>query len=173
MSIEHVASLIRDVPDFPKPGIVFKDITPLLADPAGFRATTDWMAERVAEADADAILAIESRGFIFGAAVAHATGVPLHLVRKSGKLPRQVISEQYTLEYGVDQVEVHTDAVEPGKSYLLVDDVIATGGTAGAVVRLVEKQQATIAACIFLMELSFLDGRAALGGRPVHALLSY
>ncbi len=173
MSSQKIASLIRDVPDFPKPGIVFKDITPLLADPAGFRATIEWMAARTTDAGAEAILAIESRGFIFGAALASVAGLPMQLVRKQGKLPREVVGQEYALEYGVDRVEVHTDAVEPGKRYALVDDVIATGGTAAAVAQLVEKQQASLAACVFLMELKFLDGRAALGDHQVHALLAY
>jgi adenine phosphoribosyltransferase len=173
MSIEKVAELIRDVPDFPKPGIVFKDITPLLADPEGFGITIEWMAERAGEADVEGILAIESRGFIFGAALAREIALPMQLVRKRGKLPREVVSQEYALEYGIDHIEVHTDAVVPGRRYLLVDDVIATGGTAAAVARLVERQSATLAACVFLMELGFLNGRAALGDHAVHALLRY
>jgi adenine phosphoribosyltransferase len=173
MSIEKVAELIRDVPDFPKPGIVFKDITPLLADPEGFGIAIEWMAERAREADVEGILAIESRGFIFGAALAREVGLPMQLVRKRGKLPREVVSQAYALEYGVDHIEVHTDAVVPGRRYLLVDDVIATGGTAAAVARLVEKQNASLAACVFLMELGFLNGRAVLGDHPVYAMLKY
>ena len=146
MTLQDIRSLIIDVPDFPKPGIVFKDITPLLADPAGFRGTIDLLAERVAGLDAAAILAIESRGFIFGAALAHKMGLPIHLVRKRGKLPRASISVAYELEYGVDHLEMHGDAIVPGKRYLIVDDVIATGGTAEAVARLVREQGAEVAA---------------------------
>jgi len=173
MTIEEIKGLIRDVPDFPRPGIVFKDITPLLADPDGFRATIDWMADVAEGSESRGILAIESRGFIFGAALALRLGLPLQLVRKRGKLPGAVVSQEYSLEYGTDHIEVHTDALEPGSRYLLVDDVIATGGTAVAVTRLVERQQAEIAACLFLMELSFLDGRAALGDHRVECLLSF
>jgi adenine phosphoribosyltransferase len=173
MSIENVERLIRDVPDFPKPGIVFKDITPLLADPDGFNTTVEWMAETVREANADGILAIESRGFIFGAALARELRLPLQLVRKQGKLPREVVSQAYALEYGLDHIEMHTDVIVSGARYLLVDDVVATGGTAAAVARLVERQNATLAACVFLMELTFLNGRDAIGNYPIHAMLSY
>lgn len=173
MTVEEIQSLIRDVPDFPKPGIIFKDITPLLADPGGFRATIRWMADQARDAGADGILAIESRGFIFGAALACELALPLQLVRKRGKLPGEVISQEYALEYGSDHIEVHTDAVVSGSRYLLVDDVIATGGTAAAVIRLVERQGAEIAACLFLMELSFLNGRELLGGHRVDSLLVF
>jgi adenine phosphoribosyltransferase len=173
MSIETIKSLIRDVPDFPKPGIIFKDITPLLADPSGFRATVDLLSDRARDCGADGILAIESRGFIFGAALAQRLELPMHLVRKKGKLPRQVISQEYSLEYGVDNVEVHSDALEAGASYLIVDDLIATGGTAGAVVKLVERREAIVAACLFVIELSFLNGRNALGDHVVDSLLQY
>ena len=159
MTLEKIRSLIRDVPDFPKPGIVFKDITPLLADAAAFRATIDALAERVEPLGAEAILAIESRGFIFGAALAHRAGLPLQLVRKRGKLPRESLSMAYQLEYGVDHLEMHTDAVREGGRYLIVDDVIATGGTAAAVAKMVAQQDAFVAACVFLIELTFLKGR--------------
>ena len=173
MTLQDIRSLIIDVPDFPKPGIVFKDITPLLADPAGFRGTIDLLAERVAGLDAAAILAIESRGFIFGAALAHKMGLPIHLVRKRGKLPRASISVAYELEYGVDHLEMHGDAIVPGKRYLIVDDVIATGGTAEAVARLVREQGAEVAACAFVIELEFLDGRRKLEPHTVVSLIRY
>lgn len=173
MTVEEIQGLIRDVPDFPKPGIVFKDITPLLAHPTGFRTTVRWMSSCAEGVDASGILAIESRGFIFGAALAYELGLPLQLIRKRGKLPGDVVSQEYALEYGSDHVEVHTDAVVAGARYLLVDDVIATGGTAAAVTRLVERQDAQIAACLFLMELSFLHGRDALGDHRVDCLLSF
>jgi adenine phosphoribosyltransferase len=173
MTLQDIRSLIIDVPDFPKPGIVFKDITPLLANPEGFRGTIDLLAERVAGLDAAAILAIESRGFIFGAALAHKMGLPIHLVRKRGKLPRASISVAYELEYGVDHLEMHGDAIVPGKRYLIVDDVIATGGTAEAVARLVREQGAEVAACAFVIELEFLDGRRKLEPHTVVSLIRY
>ena len=173
MKPQEIATLIKDVPDFPKPGIVFKDITPVLASPAAFRATIEHLSSEAAEFPADGILAIESRGFIFGAALAHELGLPMQLVRKQGKLPREVVSMRYELEYGFDHVEVHTDAIAPGKRYLIVDDVIATGGTAAATVRLVTAQRGSVAACLFVIELEFLDGRNALGGTPIRSLIRY
>jgi adenine phosphoribosyltransferase len=173
MTLQEIKSFIKDVPDFPKPGIVFKDITPLLASPRAFRAAVDALAERVAGQRADGLLAIESRGFIFGAALAQTLALPLQLVRKRGKLPRKSISMRYELEYGFDHLEVHEDAIEPGRRYLIVDDVIATGGTAAAVAQLVEAQRATVAACVVLIELSFLNGRAKLGDVPVVSLITY
>jgi adenine phosphoribosyltransferase len=165
--------LIRDVPDFPKPGIVFKDITPLLADPAGFASAVEHLAEGVAGFGADALLAIESRGFIFGGALAQRLRMPMHLVRKQGKLPCESLSIRYELEYGFDHLEVHTDALRPAESYLIVDDLIATGGTAAAVGKLVRQQGATVAGYAFLIELAFLDGRKALAEAPVLSLLTY
>ena len=173
MTLDRIRSLIRDVPDFPKPGIVFKDITPLLADAAAFRATIDALAKRVEPLEADGILAIESRGFIFGAALANRARLPLQLVRKRGKLPRESLSVAYELEYGLDHLEMHTDAVREGGRYLIVDDVIATGGTAAAVAKLVTQQDAFVAACVFLIELEFLNGRDRLDGHEIISLLSY
>ena len=173
MTLEEIRSLIRDVPNFPKPGILFRDITPLLADPAAFRATTEVLADRVAPLRADGILAIESRGFIFGAALANCAGLPLQLVRKRGKLPRESFSVEYELEYGVDHLEMHKDAVRAGGRYLIVDDVIATGGTAAAVAQLVTQQRAAIAACAFVIELTFLNGRGRLAGHDVISLIRY
>ena len=173
MTLDRIRSLIRDVPNFPKPGIVFKDITPLLADADAFRATIDALAQRVEPLDADGILAIESRGFIFGAALANRVGLSLQLVRKRGKLPRASLSMAYELEYGVDHLEMHTDAVREGGRYLIVDDVIATGGTAAAVAKMVVQQDAFVAACVFLIELKFLNGRDRLDGHEVISLLSY
>src|SRR5688500_6518958 len=134
MSPLEIKSLIVDVPDFPKPGIVFKDITPVLANPPAFKAVIDELAARCASLSADAVLAIESRGFIFGAPLAQRLGLPLQLVRKRGKLPRAALTARYELEYGFDHLEVHADAIRRGGRYLVVDDVIATGGTAAAVV---------------------------------------
>jgi len=173
MTLQEIKGFIKDVPDFPKPGIIFKDITPLLASPGAFRAAVDALAERVAGLRADGLLAIESRGFIFGAALAQTLALPLQLVRKRGKLPRKSISMRYELEYGFDHLEVHEDALEAGGRYLIVDDVIATGGTAAAVAHLVAAQRATVAACVVLIELKFLDGRAKLRGVPVVSLVEY
>ena len=173
MTLEEIRSLIRDVPNFPKPGILFKDITPVLADPAAFRATIDALADRVSPLHADGILAIESRGFMFGAALANRIGLPLQLVRKRGKLPRESFSVEYELEYGVDHLEMHKDAVRAGGRYLIVDDVIATGGTAAAVAKLIAQQRAAVAACVFLIELSFLNGRDRLAGHDVISLIRY
>jgi adenine phosphoribosyltransferase len=173
MTLSEIQALIRDVPDFPRPGILFKDITPLLADANGFRAAIDALARLVEPLRGDGILAIESRGFIFGAALAQRVGLPLQLVRKRGKLPRKSLSMEYSLEYGVDHLEMHTDAVRPGGRYLVVDDVIATGGTAEAVAKMVALQGAEIAACVFLIELKFLGGRSRLPGKKVISLITY
>lgn len=173
MSPEEIKALVRDVPDFPKPGIVFKDITPLLTNARAFAGITDHLAAAARGQSADGILAIESRGFIFGAALADRIALPLHLVRKRGKLPRQTVSVEYALEYGTDHVEMHADAIEPGRRYLIVDDVIATGGTAAAVAELVARQQGAVAACLFVLELGFLGGREKLGALPVDSLISY
>lgn len=170
MTLQEIESLIVDVPDFPKPGIVFKDITPLLASPQAFKSTIEHLAER-APPRVDGLLAIESRGFVFGAALAQLLSVPLQLIRKRGKLPREAISIRYELEYGFDHLEVHTDAVRPGGRYLIIDDVIATGGTAAAAAKLIARQQGTTAACLFVLELTFLNGRAALGDTPVESLI--
>lgn len=173
MTLERIRELILDVPDFPKPGIVFKDITPLLADAEAFRSVIELMAEHTAAVHADGILAIESRGFIFGAALALRLGRPLHLVRKLGKLPRDTLSVEYELEYGSDHVEIHREAIVAGRRYLVVDDLIATGGTAAATVELLRRQQADVAACLFLIELSFLKGRELLAGCEVSSLVRY
>src|SRR5947209_4896555 len=164
---------IRDIPDFPKPGVVFKDITPLLADAAAFRATIDALADHFAEAGVDKVLGIEARGFIAAAPIAHRLGVGFVPVRKAGKLPWQVEREEYVLEYGSDLLEVHQDAVAPGERALIVDDVIATGGTAAATIRLVEKLGATVAGLGFVIELGFLDGRSQLGDHEVVSLIRY
>ncbi|MBN1240491.1 MAG: adenine phosphoribosyltransferase [Gammaproteobacteria bacterium] len=173
MTLEQIRALIRDVPDFPKPGIVFKDITPLVAHPEAFRAAVDHLAERTEPYRPDALLAIESRGFIFGTALAQRLNVEMHLVRKRGKLPRQTVSAEYQLEYGTDHLEVHADSIRAGGRYLIVDDLIATGGTAAATASLVERHDAVVAAYAFLIELKFLDGRKALGDAPVVSLIEY
>ncbi len=161
---------IRDIPDFPKPGIVFKDITPLLANGNAFSAVVSEMACLVGP-DIDAIVGIESRGFIFGAALAQQLGLGLITVRKPGKLPADVHHVEYELEYGVDRLEIHRDALSSGHKVVIVDDLLATGGTAAATVKLVKKLGADVGACLFVIELSFLNGAKLLGDVPVHSLL--
>ena len=173
MSPLQIKSLIVDVPDFPKPGIVFKDITPVLANPAALGAVVEQLAEHGARLRCDGVLAIESRGFIVGAPLALKLGLPLHLVRKRGKLPRAALTVRYELEYGCAQLELHPDALRSGGRYLIVDDIIATGGTAAAVASIVAQQNATVAACLFLIELEFLHGRDKLPGLEVVSLITY
>ncbi len=173
MNIEAVKRLVHDVRDFPEPGIVFKDITPLLADPAAFEHTIGLLADGLVATNAEEILAIESRGFSFGAAVAARLSLPLHLVRKAGKLPRTTVGVDYALEYGTDRVEIHHDILRPGVRYAIIDDLIATGGTAAATARLVREQGATIVNCSFVIELNFLHGRAKLGDCRVDSLIAY
>lgn len=171
--IDLISSRIRDVPDFPKPGIVFKDITPLLADAAAFGACLDVLAEKHDEAAFDTIVAIESRGFIFGAALAARLRKGFVPVRKPGKLPWRTHQVEYELEYGTDKVEMHQDGVLPGQRALLVDDVIATGGTAWAACELVRKLGGTVVGAAFLIELGFLPGRKRIEPVPVSSVLVY
>jgi adenine phosphoribosyltransferase len=167
-----IESLIRNVPDFPKPGIQFKDITPLLADGPGLRHVVDAMSARYRDR-VDTVVGIESRGFLLGAPVAYALGVGLCIVRKPGKLPADTHAVSYALEYGNDSLEIHRDALAPGARVVILDDLLATGGTAGAAVSLVEACGASVVECGFLIELAFLGGRARLAPSPVHALLRY
>ena len=164
---------IRDVPDFPKPGIVFKDITPLLGDAAAFRLAMEMMAEMCADLAVEQVVAIESRGFIFGGALAVRLGAGFVPVRKPGKLPWRRVTRTYDLEYGTDSVEMHQDALRPDARALVVDDVIATGGTARAVSHLVEQLGARVVGHAFLVELSFLGGRRQLEGYDVRSLLRF
>jgi adenine phosphoribosyltransferase len=170
---DRLAALVRDIPDFPKPGVTFKDITPLLADPAGFRAAVDGIAERFQGAGVDRVLGVEARGFILAAPIAYRFGAGFTPVRKAGKLPWQVEAEEYALEYGTDLLEIHKDAIEPGERILVVDDVLATGGTAAATVRLVERLGGTVVGLGFVLELAFLEGRSHLAGRDVVSLVTY
>ena len=167
-----LARHIRDIPDFPKPGIVFKDITPLLADATAFRATVDQLVERY-RGRADMVLGIESRGFIIGAAVAYGLGTGLAVVRKPGKLPARTYAARYDLEYGSDALEIHHDAVGDHHRVLIVDDLLATGGTASAAVELVQRCGGRVVACAFVIELAFLNGRQRLAGQDVFALVRY
>jgi adenine phosphoribosyltransferase len=164
---------IRDVPDFPKPGILFKDITPLLAAPAAFRAAIDRLAEHYRGQRIDTVAAAEARGFLFGAPLALALNAGFVPIRKPGKLPYATTALEYQLEYGTDRLEVHTDAFAPGRRVLLLDDVLATGGTMGACVELVKGTGAEVVGCAFVMELGFLNGRGKLGSTDVFSLLSY
>jgi adenine phosphoribosyltransferase len=170
--LTRITSRIRDVPDFPKPGILFKDVTPLLGDGPAFRLVTDLLAERIAAKKSELIVGIESRGFIFGAALAERLGVGFVPVRKPGKLPYKTTRETYSLEYGTDALEMHEDAVDK-RCCLIVDDLLATGGTAAATARLVERQGGTVDGFVFVIELSFLHGRDRLGERPIHTLIRY
>ena len=165
--------LIRDVPDFPKPGILFRDVTPLLADPDGLRRAVEALAEPFRRAGVERVLGIESRGFLLGAPVALALGAGLVIVRKPGKLPWQTVSASYELEYGSDTVEMHVDAVKAGQRVLIVDDLIATGGTACAAVELARGAKADLLGCAFLIELSALGGRARLEVPIVQSVLEY
>lgn len=170
-----LASHIRDIPDFPEPGVLFRDITPLLGDAGALARAVEGLAEAVRRdvGAVDRVLGMEARGFLLGPPVALALGVGFAPVRKPGKLPWLVESETYALEYGTDTLEAHQDAVVPGERVLVVDDVIATGGTAAATARLVDRLGAHVAGFAFLVELSFLDGRAALGATPVTSLITY
>ncbi len=173
MDLDLVKARVRDVPDFPKKGIVFKDITPVLADRVAYRLVIDALAERYRPSALDRIVAIESRGFLFGSALAYKLGVGLAIVRKPGKLPWEKVRETYTLEYGTDSLEMHTDGIHRGERVLVVDDLLATGGTAEAVGRLVRGRGGEVHEYAFVVELGFLKGRDRLGKDKVHALLTY
>ncbi len=164
---------IRHVPDYPKPGILFYDITTLLRDPQGYRAAVDQLAAPFVGTGIEAVVGIESRGFILGAAVAERLGAGFIPIRKPGKLPSATIRESYALEYGTDSLEIHTDALTKGQRTLVVDDVLATGGTAAAAVKLVMALGASLAGLAFLIELDFLNGKARLGDERVHSVLHY
>jgi adenine phosphoribosyltransferase len=171
--LQQMRDHIRVVSDFPKPGILFRDMTPLLGDPPTFNATIDLLVERLASTPADAIVAIESRGFIFGAALAARMRLPFVPVRKPGKLPSKTVRVEYALEYGTDALEMHVDAFERGARVIIVDDLLATGGTAQAAALLVAQQGGVVQAFGFVVELSFLKGSERLGPAPVISLLSY
>lgn len=171
--VAHLRSLIRDIPDYPKPGILFKDITPLLADAEAFAMATRLMVEPFAEAGVTHVVAIESRGFILGAPVAQLLGAGFVPVRKPGKLPHTKRREEYALEYGTDALEVHEDAVGSTARVLIVDDVLATGGTAAATCRLVESLGAQVVGLSFLLALTFLPGAERLRGRRVSSILDF
>ena len=169
----NLSEYIRDVPDFPVAGILFRDITPLLRDPAALKAAIEGMVEPWRGVKVDLVAAMEARGFMFGGAMAMLLGAGFVPVRKEGKLPRKTVSVGYVLEYRDDVLHVHADAVEPGQRVLVVDDVIATGGTAGAVVKLIEQLGGEVVGAQFLVELSELSGRDLLKDYPVHSLITY
>ena len=171
--ITKLRELIRDIPDFPKPGVVFKDITPLLRDQAGLSLAVEYLSQPFRGSHVDIVVGTESRGFIFGTAVARNLSAGFVPIRKPGRLPSRLRSEVYQLEYGTDQVEIHEDAINPGDRVLMVDDLLATGGTMEACCRLVESLSGVIIGTAFLIELAFLNGRKKLGDYPVHSILTY
>ena len=173
-AVEKLTGAIRDVPDFPKPGIVFKDITPLLGDPELFSLIGDVLAEPFRDAGVEKVVGIDARGFIFATQVAERLGAGFVPVRKKGKLPYKTKRRSYSLEYGEDHVEIHIDAVEPGQRVLVVDDLLATGGTAAAARKLVEEVGGKVMGISFLIELAFLEGRKLLGGdAPVESAIVF
>ena len=171
MTDDDIAGLVRDVPDFPEAGVTFKDLTPLLRAPAAFRTVVDRFVAEVGHGEVDVVVGIEARGFILAPTIAYRLGAGFVPARKAGKLPRETASVSYGLEYGQDTLELHRDAVVEGDRVLVVDDVLATGGTAAATVQLVEELGASVVACHFLLELSFLDGREQLPDTDVWSLL--
>lgn len=165
--------IVRDIPDFPKPGILFKDITPLLQNPQAFKHIADCFVERYRSKPVDVIVGIESRGFLFGSVLAYVLGKSFAIMRKKGKLPYTTVSYTYKLEYGEDTIELHEDAIPKGSNVVIVDDLLATGGTAAAAAHLVEKMGGKVAELAFVIELAFLNGRKVLGDYPVFSLLEY
>ncbi|MDD5304609.1 MAG: adenine phosphoribosyltransferase [Elusimicrobia bacterium] len=173
LGLEAMKALILDVPDFPKKGIMFKDITPLLADPQGFNAVIDALILPFKQKGIEIVAGVESRGFLLAPAMAARLGAGIVPLRKKGKLPRKVHSASYDLEYGTDSIEAHTDAFPKGSKILLVDDVLATGGTAAAAISLIEALGGKLIGSTFLIELCFLNGRKKLAGQTIHSVLTY
>ncbi len=169
----ELRELIREIPDFPEPGISFKDITPLLLDPGATAVVVREMAEFARPLDVDIVVGTEARGFILGGALAHELGAGFVPARKPGNLPAETVTVEYELEYGIDALELHADALSAGHRVLVHDDLIATGGTAAATVEAVEKLGAEVVGCAFLVELGFLNGRRRLAGRRIHSLITY
>jgi adenine phosphoribosyltransferase len=168
-----LAAFVRDIPDFPTPGIVFKDITPVLASPEALDAAVLGLAAFARPLDVDLVVGAEARGFLLGPALARELGAGFVLARKPGKLPAATVTAEYQLEYGVDTLEIHSDAIQAGSRVLVHDDLLATGGTANATANLVEQLGGEVVGCAFLIELGFLEGRERLGEHAVHALLTY
>jgi adenine phosphoribosyltransferase len=173
VSAEALRSKIREIPDFPKPGILFYDITTLLKDPAAFRESIELMMEPFKDDKVDIVVGMESRGFIFSAPMAYEMGAGLVPVRKLGKLPAETLSVEYALEYGSNTLEIHRDAVQPGQRVLIVDDLLATGGTVQGTIELIERLKGVVVGLAFLVELEFLNGRERLGGRRVASVIRY
>jgi adenine phosphoribosyltransferase len=173
MSAEDLRAKIREIPDFPKPGILFYDITTLLKDPAAFKEAIDLMLEPYRDEHVDLVVGMESRGFIFSAPMAYLLGAGLVPVRKLGKLPAETVTVEYALEYGSNTLEIHRDAINPGQRVLIVDDLLATGGTVGGTIELVERLQGEVVGLAFLVELDFLKGRDRLKGRRVTSVIKY
>jgi adenine phosphoribosyltransferase len=171
--LARLRAAVRDVPDFPKPGIIFKDITPVLSDAVLFNDVVEHLADAMRTHDVSVVAGIESRGFIFGAPLANRLGAGFVPIRKPGKLPAARVRIEYALEYGTDALEAHADAIAPGQRVLIVDDVLATGGTAAAAAKLVEQLKGHVIGFCILIELGFLDGRAKLGRAPLHTLITY
>jgi len=171
--IDSLRRLVRDIVDYPEPGVTFRDITPLLGDGPAFAAVIDAMHAQFADMGVDRIVGVESRGFIFASALAYRSGAAFVPVRKAGKLPWAVAREEYDLEYGSDKLEIHRDAIHPGEQILIVDDVLATGGTASATAKLVDTLGGDVVGLAFTIELVDLNGRSRLGERPVTSLLQY
>jgi adenine phosphoribosyltransferase len=170
---DRVRAAVREIPDFPTEGIMFKDITPVLQDGELFSEVTEYFAERCRDRGINKVVGIESRGFIFGAALAHELSVGLTLVRKPGKLPYDLVGVDYELEYGTDRVEMHVDGIDPNDRVVLIDDLLATGGTAAAAAKLVDRVGGEIVEAVFLIELGFLNGREKLGDMELHSLVKY
>jgi adenine phosphoribosyltransferase len=171
--MENLKKFIRAIPDFPKKGILFRDITTLLKNTEAFREAVDVMADLIRDKEVDLILGIESRGFVFAAPIAYNLGIPLNIIRKPGKLPAEVLSESYTLEYGENTIELHKDAINKGDKVVLIDDLLATGGTAMASAHLVERFGGTVSTILFLVELMDLDGRNKLKNYCVESVVKF
>ncbi len=171
--MKELSEYIRSIPDFPEPGIIFRDVTSVLEDAEGFKLAIDTMQDLVKDMQIDAIVGAESRGFIFGAPIAYNLGKPFHLIRKKGKLPCETIEESYDLEYGSATIEIHKNSIKPGQKVLLVDDLIATGGTTKAMINLVEKLGGEVAGVVVLIELAGLKGREKIAGYRLDAAITY
>ncbi len=171
--MKKVEEYVRSIPDFPEPGVIFRDITSVIQDPEGFRLAIDGMEAFLKGLDFDVVVGAESRGFVFSAPIARDLGKGLALIRKKGKLPRETISQEYALEYGTAEIEMHTDAITPGQKVVLVDDLVATGGTAAASVKLIERLGGEVVKVVFLMELAGLEGRKQLAGYDVDSVIIY
>lgn len=171
--MHKVEKYIRSIPDFPEEGIIFRDVTTVTQSPEGLQLAIDGMQEKIQDKDFDVIVGLEARGFIFGMPIAYNMKKGFVPVRKKGKLPCKTISETYELEYGTAEIEIHTDAIQPGQKVIIVDDLIATGGTVAAAIKLIERLGGEVVGCVFLVELAGLNGKAALEGYPVDAVITY